>query len=90
MKIKEGFVMREVAGQAIVIAVGEASRTFHGMINLNTTGKRIWEGVAEGKSKEAIARSLEQGYEVGYEKALHDTEKLLQKMQEAGVIDSDE
>ena len=33
MKINEGFVLREVAGQAVVIAVGEASEKFHGMIN---------------------------------------------------------
>ena len=38
MKIKNGFVLRDVGGQAVVIAVGEASKTFHGMINLNATG----------------------------------------------------
>lgn len=38
MKIKEGFVLREIAGKAVVIAVGEASKTFHGMINLNSEG----------------------------------------------------
>ena len=43
MKIKEGYVLREVAGQAVVIAVGEASKTFHGMINLNETGRRLPE-----------------------------------------------
>ena len=45
MKIKEGFVLRDVVGQAVVIAVGEASKKFHGMINLNSTGKVIWQGV---------------------------------------------
>ena len=29
MKIKNGFVLRDVGGQAVVIAVGEASKTFH-------------------------------------------------------------
>lgn len=43
MKIKNGFVLRDVGGQAVVIAVGEASKTFHGMINLNVTGKEIWQ-----------------------------------------------
>ena len=35
MRIKEGFVLREVAGQVVVIATGEASKGFHGMIKLN-------------------------------------------------------
>lgn len=89
MKIKEGFVLREVAGQAVVIAVGEASKTFHGMINLNGTGKRIWEGVEQGKTKEEIANQLSKDYEVEYEKALQDTEKMLTKMQDTGVIDNE-
>lgn len=87
MKIKDGFVLREVAGQAVVIAVGEASKTFHGMINLNGTGKRIWEGVEQGKSEEEIAKSLQEDYEVDYEKALHDTKNMIVKMRDAGVIE---
>ena len=39
MRIKEGFVLREVAGQAMVIATGEASKEFHGMVKLNESGK---------------------------------------------------
>lgn len=87
MKIKEGYVLREVAGQAVVIAVGEASKKFHGMINLNESGKRIWEGVEEGKEKEEIAKTLTKEYEVEYEKALHDTEKMIEKMKDVGVIE---
>lgn len=86
MQIKEGYVMREVAGQAMVIAVGEASKTFHGIINLNSTGKQIWEGVEKGMSPEEIAKKLTEDYEVGYEKALKDTNAMIAKMSEAGVI----
>lgn len=34
MKIKNGFVLRDVGGQAVVIAVGEQARHFTGMITL--------------------------------------------------------
>lgn len=88
MKIKEGFVMREVAGQAVVIAVGEASKTFHGMINLNGTGKLIWEGVEQGKTEEEIAHRILEDYEVDYEKALHDVKVMIGKMEEAGVLEA--
>lgn len=37
MKIKDGFVLREVAGQTVVIGVGALSEQFHGMILLNDT-----------------------------------------------------
>lgn len=87
MKIKNGFVLREVAGKAVVIAVGEASKTFHGMINLNGTGKDIWQGVGVGKSVEEIATKLTEDYEVDFERAKEDTEKLIGKMWEAGILE---
>ena len=58
MRIKDGFVMREVAGQTMVIATGEASRNFHGMIKLNSTGKMIWEGLMQGLSRQEITERI--------------------------------
>lgn len=87
MKIKEGFVLREVAGQTIVIAVGEASKSFHGMINLNNTGKEIWEGVQKGMSEDLIAKKLTEKYEVSFSKAQEDVDRLIRKMYEAGVME---
>lgn len=87
MIIKNGFVLREVAGKAIVIAVGEASKTFHGIINLNGTGKDIWQGVADGKSAEQIAQKLMEDYEVDYEKAKEDTENIIAQMWDAGILE---
>ena len=87
MKIKEGFVLREVAGQTIVIAVGEASKSFHGMINLNNTGKEIWEGVQKGMNEDLIAKKLTEKYEVSLSKAQEDVDRLIRKMYEAGVME---
>lgn len=87
MRIKNGFVLREVAGKAVVIAVGEASKTFHGMINLNGTGRDIWQGVSEGKSVDEIAQKLTEDYEVDFEKAKEDTVKIIEKMREAGILE---
>lgn len=55
MRIKQGFVMRDVAGQAVVIATGDASRDFHGMVKLNQTAAVVWHGVEEGLDVKAIA-----------------------------------
>ena len=43
MKIKQGFMLREVAGNYVVVAVGEASKKFNGVINLNESGAFIWK-----------------------------------------------
>ena len=87
MKIKEGFVLREIAGQTVVIATGEASKTFHGMVKLNGTGRDIWQGLAKGLSQEKIAQGLVDKYDgVDLDKAREDTARLIGKMEEAGFL----
>lgn len=86
MRIKDGFVLREVAGQVMVVATGEASKDFHGMIKLNSTGKRIWQGISDGLSADEIARSLAAEYNVSEEKALADVNTMTERMSQAGFL----
>ena len=58
MKIREGFVLRDVAGKTFVVATGALSEKFSGMITLNETGKFIWNCVAEGLSAEQIVEKI--------------------------------
>lgn len=86
MRIKEGFVLREVGGKYMVIATGEASINFKGMITLNKTGKDIWQGVMEGLEKNKIAEKLAEKYQVDFEDALKDTKKMIASMEKAGFL----
>ena len=64
MKIKEGFVLSEVANQAIVIAVGKASESFKGMIKMNQTSKDIWNYIQNGVDVEDIVLEMKKKYDV--------------------------
>ena len=88
MRPKKGFVLREIAGQAVVIATGEASRSFHGMVKLNETGKKIFNGLEEGNTPEEIAEKITAQYDqVTYEQALADVSAMITKMDEAGILE---
>lgn len=86
MKVKDGFVLREVAGQAVVIATGEASKKFHGMVKLNGTGKVIWQGLADGLSEEQVAERLVAEYDVTAEQAAADVHAFTKKMADEGFL----
>lgn len=86
MRIKSGFVLREVAGQNMVIATGEASKDFHGMIKMNNTGKEIWMGLQAGLSEDGIASALHEKYHVDSEKAKQDVKEFINKMLEMGFV----
>jgi hypothetical protein len=87
MKVKQGFVLRDVAGQTMVVATGEASKDFHGMIKLNATAKIIWEGVASGLSPEQIAQKLAEEFDVELDVALSDTQEVIAQMSENGFLE---
>lgn len=86
MKIKDGFVLRQVAGQGVVIATGEASKQFSGMVKLNETGSFIWERVAEGLDEDAIAKALVSEYDVTPEKAAADVDAFVSQMRDNGFL----
>lgn len=87
MKIKEGFVLRQVLDESIVVASGEASKSFHGMIKLNDSGADIWEWISKGLSEEEIAEKLAEKYELSIEKAKEDTSDMIKQMAEAGFLE---
>lgn len=88
MRIKQGFVLREVAGQAVVIATGEASKAFHGMIKLNATGADIWRGLSEGLTDAQIADRLVERYGADGEAVAADVAAFVRDAREAGFLAS--
>lgn len=87
MKIKEGFVLREVAGKNMVIATGEASKEFHGMIVLNDTGREVWSGLQNGDEIETIIERISEKYDEKKEKIEQDVLRLTEQMQKAGFLE---
>ncbi len=90
MKIKEGFIIRKIAGKYVVVATGQSSREFHGMVKLNETGKIIWEGLAAGRTAEEIVDELAQlnGAETVEDRAIiaDDVQAMIQEMADNGFL----
>ena len=86
MKIKEGFILREVAGNYIVVAVGSAVKTFNGVINLNKTGAFLWEILQKGTEKEDLVKALLEAYEVDEQTARNDVDMFIDRLQQANLI----
>ena len=87
MRIKQGFVMRDVAGQAVAVATGEASKTFRGMVKLNATGALIWRGIEAGESTGDIAGRLAAQYSIPTDQATADVATFIARMRDAGLLE---
>ncbi len=64
MKLKTGFMLREIAGQWIVVPLGQRTVEFNAIMNLSETGAMIWKGLEQNLSKEEIIKNLTVEYEV--------------------------
>lgn len=89
MRIKEDFVLRKVSENWIVLPLGEKTVDFSGMLNLNESGAMLWEVLTRGASLETLVQALTDEYEVSQERARQDVEKFLQKLDQAGCLDSE-
>lgn len=87
MKIKSGFVIREIAGQYMAVPVGERVNDLHGMIALNETGAFIWKLLENEKTEEDLARALTEEYEVSYEEALEAVREFRELMEKEKVLE---
>jgi hypothetical protein len=86
MKIKDGYLLREVAGNYIVVAVGEAVKEFNGVINLNDTGAFLWRILQDGATEEELLNALLTEYEVEKELAEKDVKAFVAKLTEAKLV----
>ena len=87
MKIKKGFVLREVGGETVVVPVGELSKTFHGMINLNETGAFLWRFYTAEHTLEEGVDALCGEYDVDKETALADVKKFAEILTKNGFVE---
>ncbi|MBE6836988.1 MAG: PqqD family protein [Ruminococcus sp.] len=86
MKIKEGFMLRQVGEQTIVVAVGSASRDFNGIIRLNSVGKFLWEALSEGAEADELATKLSGTYDVDEATAKADVLEFIDKLKGADLL----
>ena len=86
MKIKDGLILREVAGNYIVVAIGDMVKEFNGVINLNETGAFLWKNLVDGKDEQGLVDALLGEYDVDKAIAEQDVKKFINKLTEAGLV----
>ena len=85
MKLKESFVLSEVAGQAVVVPTGK-ELDLSRMITLNGAGKLLWERLAKGAEAEDLVAALLEEYDVDKETAAKDVAAFVKKLENNGCL----
>ena len=89
MKLKEGFVLRQVCGENVITGEGLGAINFGKLLALNETAAWLWKQAQEmGEfSVESLASRLCEEYEVSEAEAQKDVADILNEWRSVGVIE---
>ena len=81
------FVLRKVAGENILVPVGNTALTFNGLVTLNESGAFLWKHMEKNRTREELVQEVLQEYEVSEEQARLDIGQFLTYLAKAGVLE---
>lgn len=87
MKIKEGFILRTVVSEHVVVAVGKASILLNGVIKLNDSGAMLWNAIKDGSDQEQLVSLLIDTYGIGRDQAEKDVNAFLDTLRGIGCLE---
>ena len=85
MKLKEGFLLREIAGETVVLPTGD-DLDLNMMITLNETGKFLWQRLEQGAEEAELVEAVLSEYDIDAEGAKHHVHAFLEKLNEFGFL----
>lgn len=87
MKIVKEFILREIAGEYMLVPTGATTQEFNGLITLSETAKFIWEHLEEAGSLEDMLQMILDEYEIDEETARRDMVEFLTHLLGCGFIE---
>ncbi|MEE1196678.1 MAG: PqqD family protein [Lachnospiraceae bacterium] len=86
MKIEKEFILREIAGDYVIVPTGKTALEFNGLITVNELGAFIWKKLQQDVTEDELIQDILEEYEVDEETARHDVEEFLNKLTECKIL----
>ena len=85
MRRSEQWILREIAGESILVPTGAAAMRFNGIVTVNDAGRVIYDALAEETDHAGLKARLMAEYDVDEATAEADVAEFLQQMREIGA-----
>ena len=86
MKIKNELMLREIAGNYIIVPVGGELVDLNAMININDTGAFIFKALETEKTPEEIAKLMTKEYDIDLETAKNDVNEFIEVLRKNSML----
>ena len=87
MKVRKDFVLRETAGDYMIIPTGRTVQSFDGLITVNEVGADLWNMLQSEVTFDDMLRGILTIYDVDEETAEEDIREFLDTLRERGILD---
>lgn len=87
MKVKSGYVLREVADKVVVVPTGSEAINFNGIITLNSSGKFLWEQLQKDVTIDDLVKAMLGKYNVTYDIAKKDIVEFLEVLKSKNILE---
>ena len=86
MNLNKDFILRNIAGESILVATGSATQDFNGMITLNEVATFILENIDECEREEVLVEKVLEEFEIDEETARSDVREFLNQAINFGIV----
>jgi len=88
MKIKDGYILRNIADEWIIVPVGARLYDFNGLMTVNETGAFLWKLLQEERTRDELINSLISEYDIDIETSYNDLKEFIDSLIDSGVIEN--
>lgn len=86
MKIDDTFVLRQIAGDYVILPTGKTTLNFNGMITVNEQGAFLWKLLQQETTTDALVVAILEEYETDEATARADVEDFLEVLRRFRII----
>lgn len=86
MRVEKEFVLREIAGDYIIIPTGKTVLEFNGLVTVNEVGVLLWKMLQEEVTFEDLVKGVLAEYDVDEATARADIQEFLDKLVENNIL----
>ncbi len=87
MKINENYIMKNIAGEVVIVPTGKAAQYFNGLISTNEVAAFIWKNMESVDTPEEMVKKVLDEFEVDEEIARTDVLGFLNDLKTVGMIE---
>ena len=87
MRLKDGFIFRKIAGDNVIVPIGQQIQKFNGLIKINDSAAFLWNLLKEEITQDELIDKLIEEYQIDRDLATSDVENFINILKQNDMIE---